>query len=418
MLKHWILKVKQYKILVVNFSYLSILQIFTLILPLLVYPYLIRILGKDLYGIVIIAQTVASYLAILVNFGFNISATKEVSIYRNNINKLSSIVSSILIIKAVLFLLSFVFLYIVLLFFDLAKDYKPLFYLCMWFCFYELIFPIWYFQGIEKMKYVTYITLISRIIFLLLIFIFISKPEHYIRIPIINGIGAIISGIISIYIVYVKHKLKFKLADINSIITYFKDGSILFLSSAVLAIKDKANILLIGNILGTAGVSEFDLAVKIKDVLSIPINLMNQSIYPKVSRDKNMMFTIKITKIITIIMFIICLLIFPFTNKIIIILGGGELLNAAILTKIMLFSIPVLAVSITIATNCINALGFYSLRLKGMFLTTMFFVILIVIGYIYNWTSEITFYAYTVLSVYIFELFIRFFYIIKYKLLK
>lgn len=70
--------------LIRNFSYLSLLQVFNLILPLIVYPYLIRVLGKETYGLVVFAQSLVFYLVILVGFGFNISATKEVSIHRND----------------------------------------------------------------------------------------------------------------------------------------------------------------------------------------------------------------------------------------------------------------------------------------------------------------------------------------------
>lgn len=411
-------KIKQYKTLVTNFSYLSALQILTLILPLITYPYLIRVLGKEVYGLVIIAQTVVSYLAILVNFGFNISATKEISIYRDNKEQLSKVTSSILLIRAALFVISFIILLIFLYFFSKDSGSSVLFILCMWICLYELIFPIWYFQGIEKMKYITYLTLISRLAFLSLIFLFIKSPEHYLRVPILNGIGAILTGIFSIYIIYFKHGLSFKLDSVESIKKYLRDGAVLFFSSAVLAIKDKTNILIIGKIIGTGGVAEFDLAVKIKDVLSIPINLMNQAIYPKTSRDNDMKFTIKITKIMTVIMVGVSLLIFPFTSKIVLILGGAELDNAVQLTNIMLFSIPILAISITIATNCINALGYYKLRFMGMILTTLVYILFMALGFIFGWTHIIVFYAIVVLLTYIVELFIRIYYIKKYQLLK
>ena len=76
------------KTLIQNFSYLSALRIFNMILPLITYPYLIRVLGKEIYGLVVFAQAIVNYLVMLVSFGFNISATKEVSVYRNDEKKL------------------------------------------------------------------------------------------------------------------------------------------------------------------------------------------------------------------------------------------------------------------------------------------------------------------------------------------
>lgn len=77
----------KYKTLVENFGYLTLLQICNLLIPLITYPYLINTLGKDLYGVIIYSQAIVSYLSIFVNWGFNISATKSISINRDNPKK-------------------------------------------------------------------------------------------------------------------------------------------------------------------------------------------------------------------------------------------------------------------------------------------------------------------------------------------
>ena len=160
-----------------NFSYLSALQIFNIVAPLIAYPFLIRVLGTNNFGLVIYAQSIISYFVILVTFGFNISATKKVSLHRNNLKKLGEVVSNVLIIKTILLLISLIILEVFLYLTNQNFDSVILFNLVMWMCVYEVIFPQWYFQGIEQMKYITYITLIIRIIFLGMIFIIIKSPD-------------------------------------------------------------------------------------------------------------------------------------------------------------------------------------------------------------------------------------------------
>lgn len=138
------------KKIIENFSYLSLLQILNMALPLLVFPYLIRVLGKDVYGLVIYAQAIVGYFVVLVNFGFNIIGTKEVSINRDRKNKLNKILSSIFIIKGGLFLFSCLTLLGLTFFLQEFKQYSLLLILTLWMCFNEFIFPVYYFQGIEK----------------------------------------------------------------------------------------------------------------------------------------------------------------------------------------------------------------------------------------------------------------------------
>ena len=62
----------QYKILIENFSYMGLLQVFNILFPLLSYAFLIRILGAEMFGLIVFAQSLVAYLIIIIDFGFNI----------------------------------------------------------------------------------------------------------------------------------------------------------------------------------------------------------------------------------------------------------------------------------------------------------------------------------------------------------
>ena len=102
----------KYKKLIENFSYLSLLHIFSIAIPLLTFPYLVKTLGQETYGLVIFAQAVVGYLAVFTGFGFGLSATKLVSINRHDTNKLSEIFSSVTTIKIFLLAVSIIILYV------------------------------------------------------------------------------------------------------------------------------------------------------------------------------------------------------------------------------------------------------------------------------------------------------------------
>jgi PST family polysaccharide transporter len=409
---------KRNRTILENFSYLGIFQALNLLIPIISYPYLIRVLEKDIYGLIVLCQGIISYLVVIVNFGFNISGTKEISIHRNNKNKLNEIVSTLFAIKFVLLILSTVILSILIHFIPQLKSEKTLLFLCMWMCFYEFIFPVWYYQGIEQMKYITFFTLASRLTFLVFIFILIKGKEDYLILPIINGVGAIIAGLLSLYIIFIKHKIKLILVSSKKIKLYLYEGFVLFLTNAVTVFKDKTNILFVGSFIGTGAVAEFDLAIKIKDLLLTPITLLNQAVYPKISKEKNMRFMTRILKGLFISATIMAIIVFPFVDEIILLLAGEELMNASRLIKVMIISVPITTISFTIATNCINALGYYGLRLKSMVFTTLFYFSLVYMGYDLEYMDDIMFYGYIIVAVYVVELLYRLFLVTKYKMLQ
>ena len=100
-------KLKHHKKIIENFSYLSVLQILSMITPLITYPYLVKTLGEVIYGTVVFVQAVVTYFNILVIFGFNFTAAKGDN--RDNPKKLNEIITTVTIIK-ILFLIFSLFL--------------------------------------------------------------------------------------------------------------------------------------------------------------------------------------------------------------------------------------------------------------------------------------------------------------------
>ena len=108
MIQHFFKIIGNNKLLIENFSYVTLLQVFILVAPLITYPYLIRILGADLYGSVLTAQMLASYASILIDFGSNNVCAKHVSLARYDKEKLSEILSSVLLVRIFLFFSVFI----------------------------------------------------------------------------------------------------------------------------------------------------------------------------------------------------------------------------------------------------------------------------------------------------------------------
>lgn len=108
-----VLASKEKKVVAQNFLSLVMLQGANYVLPLLILPYLVRVLGAEKFGLVMFAQSFAVFLTVFVDFGFNISGTREISLARNDKAKTGEIFLSIMIIKLGLIIISFSILYVV-----------------------------------------------------------------------------------------------------------------------------------------------------------------------------------------------------------------------------------------------------------------------------------------------------------------
>lgn len=291
--------IKNNKVLIENLSYLSVIQVFNLLIPLITLPYLLMVLGNTNYGYIVYSHTIISYFLIFVNFGFNISATKEISIYRNNREKLNEIVSSVLIIKGVFFLVSSLIVFAFSLTLN-DSNLKILLLLSLYLCLYEWIFPIWYFQGVEKMKYITYINLLSKTFFLIFIFIFIKSKSDFLNVPMINGMGSILGGGLSLYLVFNKENISFKFQKFKTIKYYLEESFILFLGNIAGKIKILSNKAVLGLYVGMDVLAIYDIADKLKDVFILFLQLIVQVLFPSIVRSKN---KIKVRKTIKLVFF-------------------------------------------------------------------------------------------------------------------
>ena len=196
------------KRLIGNITSLTILQIFNYALPLLLIPYLISILSAKLYGEIILAQTLVLYFIVLVDYGFTLSATRDIAVNRDNKEKLSEIFSLVMTIKLFLLLVSFVVFVLIVSLFDKFNNYQEIYYICFIAVIGQALFPIWYFQGIEDMKYITIINISCKTFFTILTFIFVQSESDFIYAPLFYSLGFLLAGIWSLYIVYTKYNEK------------------------------------------------------------------------------------------------------------------------------------------------------------------------------------------------------------------
>jgi len=311
-----------------NFISLLVLQGSNYLLPLLTLPYLVRILGVEYFGLLAFATATIAYFQILTDYGFNLTATKEVSIHRNNKEKLIEIFSSVMIIKFLLMIISFIILCIIVFSFDrFRKDYI-VFILSFGMVIGQVLFPVWFFQGMERMKYVTYLNIFAKSIFTVAIFLIVKDRSDYYIVPLLTSIGFIISGILAFYLIKKEFNIGFKLQSFQTIKYYLIDGWHVFLSRFYISLYTTTNIILLGIFTNNTVVGYYSIAEKIVTAIGGLFEPANQTLYPflvKLYNDNLKQFIIILKKVSAIYLLIaigMLLIAEIFRNRLIYLIAG------------------------------------------------------------------------------------------------
>ena len=104
------------------------MQIGNFLLPLIAFPYLVRVLGPEKYGLITFALAFVQYFALLIDYGFNYTATREIAVNRDDKDKTSSIFSTVLVIKFSLFIIGLTIFSAIIFVFDKFRQEYLLFY--------------------------------------------------------------------------------------------------------------------------------------------------------------------------------------------------------------------------------------------------------------------------------------------------
>lgn len=397
-----------------NFSFLSILQIVNLLIPLVTYPYLIRVLGSELYGLVVFTQVVAGYFAILISFGFSTFGAKEISIHRDDKQKLSQIISNISFVKLVLLLIGFLGLGGYLFYVD--TEYKWLYILAFWVCILDVVFPQWFFQGIEKMKFITLISLAARVVFVLLIFVLIRGKEDVLWFPISNLIGALVSGAVSFYLIY-KEGVRLIFPSFRIIKDYVKESYHFFLSNVLIQIYVASNKLIIGHFLGMSALAYYDLAEKIVNLVRMPQNIISQVAFPRISATKSVSFVKKLFKISTLMNVVLYSLLFAFGRYLVLFLGGEAMLEALPVVFILGLYVPIVGISNVLGILILIPFGYKREFTRMTIYSVITYVLLLGVVFLMNKLSVESFAMINILTEVIVCI-IAFYFVQKNKILK
>lgn len=319
---------RQNKKIVENYFYMTILQILNSFFYLLLYPYLIRVLGSESYGLYIYANSIVAYFIFLINFGFDLPATRLVALNYTNRKELNSIISTVFLSKNVLFLISLSIFVVLLLTLPIMKSNSYLFLACFIVVYSHVLLPVWLFQGMQDLKAVTVMQLIFKILSIPLIVLLVKDSKDLISYAFIVSLTTLFSSLAAFMIARFKYNLKIKLTSITEIKDLFNESRPFFYSSLSGTIKDSSIPIILGSYFGMKEVAIYDLANKIIMVPRTLFMSVNAAIFPKLIANINKVLIKNIIRAEYLIAFIAMVFIAIFGKFVVRLLGGAELIEA------------------------------------------------------------------------------------------
>lgn len=270
------------KTIISNIFSLSILNALNMALPLISVPYLIATIGSANYGAYSISYTILQYVLLIGAFGFNCTATKQIAQNRDNEQNISKIFYSTLLARFLLTIAASVILSLVVLI--IFPQYILLYILGLGIVFGDILNPVWLFQGFENMKYMTIVNAISKIVFTLLIFIFIKRPEDYVYITLLNSAGFLMAGIISFFLAIRIFKIKYTSIKLYDIFNQIREASVVFFSSAFVSLYNNSFVFILGIFLSESSIGIYAAVDKIIKAAKSITEPISTALFPHVAK--------------------------------------------------------------------------------------------------------------------------------------
>lgn len=299
------------KKLISNFLSLAVLRGFDLIIPLVTLPYLLKTIGIELYGELAFALSMAMYFGSIIQYGFGVTAVREISLFRGDKAKISNIYSRTITCAMILTAFCTVLFLLITLNIDRFNETAWIFIASFLLIAMQSMFPVWLFQGMERMTYIAYINLSTKVMFLLSLFIFVNTKEDYILVPALNAVAASISFISAIVIANNMLEIKYKFPSVREIIDTLSNGKHGFISQIAPSLYNNTTTFALGLFSSSMNVGLFSAACKLIDAINSAGYIIGNTFLPRISRDLAVFKFFQWIMIFTGLLLSLMVLIFP-----------------------------------------------------------------------------------------------------------
>lgn len=320
-----------------NTFFLYVLTLSNYFLGLLLYPFLSRVLSVEKFGLIGFSMSFILIFQMIVEYGFSISTTADISRNRLNAKKINEIVTSVMWSKILLSFLAVSIFLGVSLFLPMIRNNILIVGLFLIDSIIKAMLPDFYFRGIEEMKTITIRAVIAKFLCILLAIIFVHSDKQIILIPVSFIIGDSIALIIT-FIMMVKKGVRISKPNFSEMHGMLKEGFLFFISRLSVSINNSVGSFFLGLSFSPASVESGVLAgiTKITTAGEMMLTPINDSVYPHMVKEKDYKLLKKIFIYGGIVWLVGCLLVFIGADTVCSIILGAKYSSAGGYLRILM----------------------------------------------------------------------------------
>lgn len=256
-----------------NGFYKAILNIFNLLVPLIIGPYITGLLSKDLYASYNKIFAEFSIFLVIGAFGIYNYGLREISRVRDNPEKRDKLFTS-LFLTGIISNIVMVIIYVAYAFFRSESEIELFLYLTM---IIQIVAQVFYIEFVneanEDYVFITKKTIIVRTLYLISILVFVRKPEDILPYSIVVSMTVLLNNIISYF--YIKRTVRFNFKGVK-IKHHFIPLFIAFLIANVEILYTQLDKVMLGNFVSDISVTEYTLPTTLVGMIAaVPLALIS-----------------------------------------------------------------------------------------------------------------------------------------------
>lgn len=262
-----------------NTIYKAILSLVNIVVPLIIGPYIVRILDVNLYGMYNKVFSEFQIFLIFASFGIYTFGVREISKIRDDEEKVSKLFSNLCLISLITNIIVLLIYMIYSIFF--SNGLTTIIYLIMTI---QIVGNIFYIEfvneALENYKFITIKSALIKILYLVALFLFVKKPDDIIIYSVIICMTVFLNNIVSF--IYAKKRIKFDFSDIK-FKNYLKAMSFILIIENADLLYSQLDRVMLGKLVSDVSVSNYYICYYlVTTVMSIPYAIINVSI-PRLS---------------------------------------------------------------------------------------------------------------------------------------